>query len=214
MTNQATLAIVSALIGGVIALLSAIISGFFNIRTSKAQVEVARINAEKEVFLQQEKARNEIDQKRTLDIAERLLEVHMTASKMAGEYSQTRSHFDWTDMIDRTEFRNKYREDCSNVNKSIAMTDVYLAEYKEYRIEIRDSLSTIYGAMNIFWGNQEELLRNHEIENAENREIHKGACITAIIEASNKISKHAVSVQRKIVEVVALIKKDQDAQQR
>lgn len=214
MTNQATLAIVSALIGGVIALLSAMISGFFNLRTSKAQIEVAKINAEKEVFLQQEKTRNEANQKQTSDTVERLLEVHMTASKMAGEYSQTRSHFDWTDMVDRAEFRKKYREDCSEVNRSIAMVDINLVSYKEYRIEIRDSLSAIYGTMNIFWGNQEELLRNHEIENAEHKEMHKGARITAIIDASNKISKQASNIQRKIVEVVALIKEDQVAQQR
>lgn len=213
MTDQASVAIISTLLGGVIGVLGTIISGFFNLRTSKAQIEVANINAEKEIFLQQEKARNEVNQKIMLDTVEKLLEIHMTASKMAKEYSQTRSHIDWTDMIDRAAFRRKYRGDCNEVNKSIAVTDVYLAEHKECRLEIRDSLSVIYGNMNIFWGNQEELLRNDEVD-AKYKEIHKGARITAIIDASNKILKYATNIQSKIVEVIALVKEDRDVQRR
>ena len=135
----------------------------------------------------------------------------MTASKMAKEYSHTRSHFDWTDMIDRTAFRSKYMEDCNEVNKSIAITDVYLAEYKEHRFDISDNLARIYGNMNCFWGDQEELLRNEEVD-AEHREAHKSTHIMGIIQASRKISECATKVQRKIVEIVAILKEDQDVQ--
>ena len=213
MTSQALLTIVSALLGGTIALLSAIVSGFFSLKTSKSQIEVAKINAEKEAFLQQEKTNNEVSNKNVLDTLEKLLEIHTTVSRIAKDYSQTRSHIDWTDGANRADFRSKYREDCDEINKSMAMIDVYLAEYKEYRQEINESLSEIYGNMNYFWGNQEELLRNHEIMDEETRGIHKGARITAVTEASKKISKQASNIQRKIVEAVIAVKKNQKMQQ-
>lgn len=213
MTDQAFVAIVSALLGGVIAALSTTISGFFSLKTSKAQIEVAKINAEKEVFLQQEKTKGEANQKKMSDTVEKLLEIHMTASKMAKEYSHTRSHFDWTDMVDRTAFRNKYMEDCNEVNKSIAMADVYLVEYGEHRSIISDNLSKIYGNMNCFWGDQEELLRNDEVDE-DHRDEHRRNHKLGIIQASNKIAEYAFNIQRKIVEVVALVREDQDVQRR
>jgi hypothetical protein len=179
----------------------AAISGVFSVKASKAQIEVAEINREKETTLQKKRLKVESEDRERSEIREKICEVHAIISRMTDQYSQTRSYIDWTDDIERATFRSSYQEDRAAMHKAISIIDIYLTAYKAYQADIRKGMYTIYSKMNVFWGNQEELLRNHNIEDKKSREIHRNRTLSEIIRVSRELSEHADSVQQTLVQV-------------
>ena len=194
---------VSSIIAAIAAIVSAGVSGYFGLKNAKAQVEITSINYDKDLLLQREKIKSENDDKTISLLLEVLKQGHEAMSRVSSKYSQTQSHIYWTDNISRADFRKIYQEDRENLDRLLSELDIILANY-ESRDDIHRLIKKIRGQMNMFWGEQEELLRNDEVD-GEWRENHRQHRISAIIDASGKISEYADEVQQKIVAIAAYI---------
>lgn len=95
------------------------------------------------------------------------------------------------------------------MQKALSVVDIYLTEYKDYQADINEGMKVIYAQMNVFWAAQEELLRNHEIDNDHRSAIHRDAQLSAIITVSRKLSEHADRVQRRLVQIAGAVRQSQ-----
>lgn len=154
----------------------------------------------------------EASSKRTSENLDRIREVHELMSMLAANYSQTRSYMDWTDKISRSEFRRIYNEDCNKVHKLLFIAEVHFSNYKDHSRNIKEEINAIYGHMNVFWENQEELLRNDEIENEQHRERSRSSRLEKVVEASLKIGTCSMKAQRELAQLAVVVQRTQETQ--
>jgi hypothetical protein len=144
--------------------------------TTNTQLNIARLNAEKDITLQRERlledrSRNELTVER-----EKLDALHRTLSRIALENSQTMSYIQSDSNMGVEDFRARYLENCERLHESMAIADIYYPK-------MSDSLRRIYGQTNIFWGNQENLLRTDIKTNREGWQ----SLLANVLEASDVI---------------------------
>lgn len=120
--------------------------------TTSTQLDIARLNAEKDITLQRdrlldERFKNELSVERgKLDVLHRIL------SRIELENSQTMSYFQSDSKLGVEGFRTRYLENCERLHEAMSITDIYYPK-------MSDRLRQIYAQSNVFWGNQENLLR-------------------------------------------------------
>ncbi|GHT93251.1 hypothetical protein FACS1894116_04870 [Betaproteobacteria bacterium] len=161
--------LVGATVGGVAAYITAKI-------TTGTQLNIARLNAEKDITLQRDRLmddrfKNELSTERgKLDILHRIL------SRIELENSQTMSYIQSDSNLGVEGFRTRYLENCERLHEAMAIADIYYPKMSDW-------LRQIYGQSNIFWGNQENLLRTDIKTN------HQGwqSLLTKVLEAAEAI---------------------------
>lgn len=145
--------------------------------TTNTQLQIARLNAEKDITLQRDRLlddrfKNELSIERgKLDVLHRIL------SRIELENSQTMSYIQSDSNLGVEGFRTRYLENCERLHEAMAIADIYYPK-------MSDRLRQIYGQSNIFWGYQENLLRTDIKTN------HQGwqSLLSKVLEASEAIS--------------------------
>lgn len=171
-----------AIIGAVAAYITAKV-------TTKAQLQIAHLNAEKELSLQQdrlkdERARNELEIKRA-----KLDTLHRTLSRIAMENSQTMSYMQSDEKLGIADFRKRYLENCERLHEAMAIADIH---YPKMSASLRD----VYGKSNIFWGYQENLLRTDITTNPAGWQT----VLSEVIKAGDSIGMTSHYLKDKIAE--------------
>ncbi|WP_444922369.1 hypothetical protein ACJJID_08685 [Microbulbifer sp. CnH-101-G] len=155
--------------------------------TGKKQLEIARLNAKKELKLQEDRLFDE-RLKSEVSLERRKLEIlHVILSKIALENSQTMSFIQSDSNMELREFRERYLENCSRLHEAKAIVDIYYSEMSE-------SISSIYGQSNIFWGYQEGVLRTEIEKDREGYESNLGN----VLKAGDEIAGDVKQLQYKI----------------
>ena len=137
--------LLGAVIGAVVAYITAKV-------TSRTQLEIARLQADKDIKLQQDRI-NDDRQRNELAIERTKLDVfHRTLSRIALENSQTMSYMQSSEKLAVELFRARYLENCDRLHEAMAIADIYYPAMSQM-------LREIYGQSNVFWGVQESVLR-------------------------------------------------------
>lgn len=155
--------------------------------TTGTQLNIARLNAEKDITLQRDRLlddrfKNELSIERgKLDVLHRIL------SRIELENSQTMSYIQSDSNLGVEGFRTRYLENCERLHEALAIADIYYPK-------MSDRLRQIYGQSNIFWGNQENLLRTDIKTNREGWQ----SLLSKVLEASDAISTRARQLKGEI----------------
>lgn len=175
---------VFVLVGAVIGALAAYMTARVTART---QIDIARLNARKDIALQKdrlfdERLRNEILAERgKLDLLHRIL------SRIALENSQTMSFFQSSSKLTVDEFRIRYINSCDRLHEAMAVADIFYPRMSA-------GLRKIYGQMNIFWGYQENLLRLDVNANYQQWQ----SVLSEVLKASNAIDNQVHEIKQEI----------------
>lgn len=157
--------------------------------TTKNQLNIAHINAEKDIILQKgrlkdEREKNEISLKRTkLDI------LHRTLSKISLENSLTMSYMQSDEKWNVSDFRKRYLENCDRLHAAMAISDIYYPQ-------MSTSLKRIYDQTNIFWGYQENLLRT----DIKTNKIAWQENLSNVLKAGSEIEEKSLKIKEDIIE--------------
>ncbi len=156
--------------------------------TSNKQLEIAQLNAQKELKLQEElffveRLKSEVTLERN-----KLEILHMILSKIALENSLTMSFIQSDSNMELEIFRERYLENCYRLHKAKAIVDIYYPEMSE-------SVSRIYGQSNIFWGYQEGVLRT---DIKKNKSVYQYN-LDNVLKAGNEIAIDVKNLQYKII---------------
>jgi len=155
--------------------------------TTSTQLNIARLNAEKDITLQRDRLlddrfKNELSIERgKLDVLHRIL------SRIELENSQTMSYIQSDSNLGVEGFRTRYLENCERLHEALAIADIYYPK-------MSDRLRQICGQSNIFWGNQENLLRTDIKTNREGWQ----SLLSRVLEASDAISTRARQLKDEI----------------
>jgi hypothetical protein len=155
--------------------------------TVKHQLLIAELNARKDLKLQDDKL---LDERLKTEIAlerQELRKLHIILSNISLENSLTMSHIQSTNKITISEFRDRYLENCNRLHEALAISDIYYPEMSE-------STRKIYGQSNIFWGNQERLLR----ADLQKDQLERQSSLDEVLKTGNEISDHSRNLQNKI----------------
>jgi hypothetical protein len=168
--------------------------------TTGIQLDIARLNAEKDVKLQKDRLcddrlRNELVLER-----EKLDVLHRTLSRIQLENSQTMSYFQSQSNMDVESFRVRYLDNCERFHESMAIVDIYYPN-------MREDLYHIYGQMNIFWGNQENLLRTDIKVNPDGW----GSLLLKVLDAGEEIGKRTRNLKGEIADRARKLKEKIDS---
>lgn len=168
--------------------------------TTGIQLDIARLNAEKDVKLQKDRLcddrlRNELVLER-----EKLDVLHRTLSRIQLENSQTMSYFQSQSNMDVESFRVRYLDNCERFHESMAIVDIYYPN-------MREDLYHIYGQMNIFWGNQENLLRTDIKVNPDGW----GSLLLKVLDAGEEIGKRTRNLKSEIADRARKLKEKIDS---
>ncbi|MFZ6845840.1 hypothetical protein [Undibacterium sp. RuTC16W] len=167
----------SILVGTVTGALAAYITAKV---TTNTQLNIARGNADKDITLQRDRLKhdhftNELSVERA-----KLDALHRILSRIELENSQTMSYIQSVSNLGVEDFRSRYLENCERLHEAMAIADIHYPEMSEKVCEI-------YGQSNIFWGNQENLLRTDIKAN----EFGWQTLLSKVLEASQAISTRA-----------------------
>ena len=155
--------------------------------TTSTQLNIARLNAEKDITLQRDRLlddrfKNELSIERgKLDVLHRIL------SRIELENSQTMSYIQSDSNLGVEGFRTRYLENCERLHEALAIADIYYPK-------MSDRLRQICGQSNIFWGNQENLFRTDIKTNREGWQ----SLLSRVLEASDAISTRARQLKDEI----------------
>lgn len=146
--------------------------------TTASQLNIARLNANKDIRLQEDRLFDERLKNELLTERGKLDVLHRTLSRIELENSQTMSYMQSEAKLGIEDFRQRYLENCDRLHESMAIVDIYYPRMSE-------SLQKIYGQMNIFWGSQENLLRTDIRTNKEGWNL----LLSQVLDASKEIGK-------------------------
>jgi hypothetical protein len=161
---------------------------------SRAQVNSARINAEKDKTLQLNEIRSRRVEKEAETKLSELEKMYSTLLAIALENSKTMSYMQSSKNLDIEIFRERYLSNCSELHEIQAKIAIRFPRMIE-------ETNKIYGQANVFWGNQENLLRT-DIKN--NPDGYQSLC-DKIHDVSYEISDLTNSLKSKIVEEAEFI---------
>lgn len=156
--------------------------------TSSRQLEIAQLNAQKELKLQEElffdeRLKSEVSLERS-----KLEILHIILSKIALENSQTMSFIQSDSNMKLEVFRERYLDNCSRLHEAKAIVDIYYPEMSE-------SVRNIYGQSNIFWGFQEGVLRTDIKKNESGYQSN----LANVLKAGDEIAGDVKKLQYKIM---------------
>jgi hypothetical protein len=179
------------LVGAMIGALAAYITAKI---TTRAQLQIAQLNAEKDISLQLDRLHEDRSrQERELERS-KLDTLHRTLSRVALENSQTMSYMQSDEGLSVADFRKRYLDNCDRLHEALAIVDIYYPQMGK-------SLREVYGQSNVFWGSQENLLR---IDIKMNREGWQ-ATLSEVLKAGEAIGTRARQLKDDIAERAELI---------
>ncbi|UTW46558.1 hypothetical protein KFE80_00310 [bacterium SCSIO 12696] len=155
--------------------------------TGNKQLEIAKLNAQKEITLQEnmlhdERIKSEVSLER-----EKLESLHIILSKIALENSQTMSHIQSDSNTEIESFRERYLDNCSRLHQARAIVDIYYPDMSE-------SVREIYGKANVFWGHQEAVIRINIKENPKGWNSN----LSEVLKAGDEIAGNVKQLQYNI----------------
>jgi len=186
LTNPAAAALIGSAIGALFTLVATVL-------VTKGQERVARINADKDLHIHDDKMEN-------LRLAEdvtvrraKLSEMHQILSRVEFENSQTMSYMDANENLEITVFRQRYRDLRLLMDSASSIADIYYPEMSQ-------SMTLIHGQANIFWVGQEELLRTPSQDRKAWQDRHTSVIATAhrIRELTSAIQAEARDLARSL----------------
>ena len=133
---------------------AAIITSCLNSRSTLKSIKINndfQISRDERLF-QKELEKIKLEQTR-LD----LLHVYKNLCLLQREFSLTSMNIDWEDNLHEQEYNKKYFKLCNSFDNSRAIIAI---SYPELLSEFDD----IYGKMNIYWGNFNNLLRKNRLD--------------------------------------------------
>jgi gas vesicle protein len=157
--------------------------------TAKNQAQIAALNADKDIRLQQDRL---IDVRIQAEVAlerQELKRLHLILSRVTLENSQTMSHIQSDGGMELPAFRDRYLENCRRLHHAQAIADIY---YPKMGSSVRD----IYGQSSMFWGHQEGVLRTDPKTNQQVWHLN----MSEVVKAGDAIAKHSRNLQYKISE--------------
>ena len=83
-----------------------------------------------------------------------LEKLHTILSTISFENSQTMSYIQSSSKMPLQEYRKPYFENCQRLHEALAISEIHFPE-------MRESINTVYGRSNVFWGRQEGILRTN-----------------------------------------------------
>ncbi|WAR44942.1 hypothetical protein [Methylomonas rapida] len=161
---------------------------------SRAQVNTAKITAEKDKQLQLNEIYFRSVEKEVETKLSELEKMYETLLCIELENSKTMSYMQSSNSLDIEEFRSRYISNCKKLHEIQAKIAIRFPRMIE-------ETNKIYSQANVFWGNQENLLRT-DIKN--NPERYQSLC-DKIHEVSYVISDLTSSLKSKIVEEAEFI---------
>lgn len=170
MSTEVTL-LLGVIIGGITAYITAKV-------TTGTQMRIASINAEKDITLQRNMLHEERTKNGLLIEREKLDLLHRTLSRIELENSQTMSYIQSDSNLGIEGFRLRYLDNCERLHEAMSIADIYYPK-------MSSKLRQIYAQSNIFWGNQENLLRTDISNNRQGWQ----SLLSKVLEASDTISK-------------------------
>lgn len=157
--------------------------------TTGVQMNIARLNADKDITLQRDRL-NEDRLKNEIFIERGKLEVlHRILSRIALENSQTMSYMQSDANLPIEDFRTRYLENCERLHEAMGIADIY---YPKMGRKLRE----IFAQSNIFWGNQENLLRTDITSNRDSW----NSLLGVVLEASKAIGSRTDQLQDEIAD--------------
>lgn len=120
--------------------------------TTKAQLNIAQLNTDKDIRLQWDRLKDDRVRSETSIERCKLDILHRTLSRIALENSQTMSYMQSEANFSIEKFRARFLDNCERLHEAMAIVDIYYPK-------MSNALKQIYGQSNIFWGYQENLLR-------------------------------------------------------
>ncbi|ARS53513.1 hypothetical protein [Kushneria konosiri] len=171
-------------LGAVIGAVAAYITTKITVRN---QVRIAEINAQKDVVLQSDRLLHERVMAEVALERKELRKMHVILSRVSLETSLTMSYIQSDNNMRLHEFRERYMESCHRLHEAKAISDIYYPE-------MSDSVCKIYGQTNVFWGDQESVLRT---DIKDNRDVWE-CSLSKVIQTGNEISSYSRALQEKI----------------
>lgn len=144
--------LISGLAAALISLLGARFSG-------GVQLRIARDNSAKDIQLQEHRL---FEKRQRIEAAlerEKLEAVHRLLSTVAFETSLTMSYIQ-NDVKNVDKFRDRHVENCGLLHQALAVTDLYYPD-------MSDSVREIQSLLDVFWGEQESLMKTKIERNEE-----------------------------------------------
>ncbi len=162
----------------------------------RSQVKCALINAEKDKQIQLVEIYSRRVEKEAKTKFLELEKMYQTLLSIALENSKTMSYMQSSKNLDIEEFRSRYLLNCRDLHEIQAKIDIRFPR-------LIDETNSIYRQANVFWGNQESLLRT-DVKN--NPGGYQNLC-DKIHVVSHEISDLVDSLKSKIVEEAEFIQK-------
>jgi len=156
--------------------------------TSKNQLKIAQMNAEKDITMLNINQQNEMLKREVSLEREKLEKMHIILSEIALANSQTTSYFNSSSKnITIEEFRTNYLNNSLKLHTALAIADLYYPDMSQ-------SIREINGDSNVFWGHQEQLMKTNIQENPQSFNSN----LSEVSKACNEISKLVLNIQFKI----------------
>lgn len=156
--------------------------------TTANHLRIAKINVHKDLNLQEGKIANEQLKEEVNLERDKLGELHKILSDIAYENSMTASYIDADEEIELSQFRKKYRDNCSRLHEALAIADLFYPE-------LSDDVREIYGQTNMFWGGQDNYLKVDKANgDTKIRQFHR----EKTIKAGGEIGSMVLSLQYRI----------------
>lgn len=155
--------------------------------TSKNQIKIAELNAQKDLKLQEDRLYDERLKSKVSLERDKLERLHIILSRIALENSQTMSFIQSDSGVDLKQFRTRYLENCERLHEARAIVDLFFPEMSE---PVRE----VYGQSNVFWGHQEGVLRTDIKANKQTWELN----LFKVLKAGEEVSDYVRHLQHKI----------------
>jgi hypothetical protein len=164
--------------------------------TGRSLLRTAKINADKDIYLQDERLLDERIKSEVSMERGKLERIHLILSAISLENSLTVSYIQSDSDMPIDKYRDRYLENCSKLHEAMAISDIYYQD-------MSGLIEKIYCKSNLFWGSQEGVLRTNikEERQAWNQHLQK------TLKIGEEISDHVRRVQSKISERSAELSK-------
>lgn len=140
------------------AILSALITSIINIKTLKENNNF-QINRDEHIY------QREVEKTRKEQTKKDLIEVYKNLCLLQREFSLTSMNIDWSANIHEQEYNKKYFELCNSFDNSRATIAISFPE-------LLSDFDKVYGEMNIYWGNFNNLLRQNRLGKTLEEQAH------------------------------------------
>lgn len=172
---------------GVGAVIASLITYFVNRLSTRTQLRIAEIQANKDLRIHRERVLADVEGRRENRMLERLESAHQVLAEVSMSFSLTGMHFTEEDKISVEEFREWYLGYCRKVECILSHVSFYLPQATKL-------MQDLYGRMNVYWGEMEGLIIAHKEGKRELWEARRDGAY----QASREIGDKSLQIRRLI----------------